>query len=102
MDAIYEIFEASDGLVLGTPVFYNSVSSQMKLMIDRSYCLARAVSLGPGNLGTALEFSGSGRDLCDLAWLTGLDMLPGGDFEVAVEEGATLVRVGRAIFGARS
>ena len=48
MDAVYEIFEASDGLVLGTPVFYNSVSSQMKLMIDRSYCLARAVSLGPG------------------------------------------------------
>jgi uncharacterized pyridoxal phosphate-containing UPF0001 family protein len=24
------------------------------------------------------------------------------DFEVAVEEGATLVRVGRALFGARS
>jgi uncharacterized pyridoxal phosphate-containing UPF0001 family protein len=24
-----------------------------------------------------------------------------GDFEVAIEEGATLVRVGRAIFGAR-
>lgn len=48
MDAVYEIFEASDGLVLGTPVFYNSVSSQMKLMIDRSYCLAKAVSIGPG------------------------------------------------------
>jgi multimeric flavodoxin WrbA len=48
MDAVYEIFEASEGLVLGTPVFYNSVSSQMKLMIDRSYCLAKAVSIGPG------------------------------------------------------
>jgi multimeric flavodoxin WrbA len=48
MDAVYEIFEATDGLVLGTPVYYNSVSSQMKLMIDRSYCLAKAVSLGPG------------------------------------------------------
>jgi multimeric flavodoxin WrbA len=48
MDAVYEIFEASDGLVLGTPVFYNSVSSQMKLMIDRSYCLAKAVPIGPG------------------------------------------------------
>ena len=48
MDAVYEIFEASDGLVLGTPVYYNSVSSQMKLMIDRSYCLAKAVPLGPG------------------------------------------------------
>jgi multimeric flavodoxin WrbA len=48
MEAVYEIFEASDGLVLGTPVYYNSVSSQMKLMIDRSYCLAKAVPLGPG------------------------------------------------------
>ena len=48
MDTVYEIFEAADGLVLGTPVYYNSVSSQMKLMIDRSYCLAKAVSLGPG------------------------------------------------------
>ena len=48
MDAVYEIFEKSDGLVLGTPVYYNSVSSQMKLMIDRSYCLAKAVPLGPG------------------------------------------------------
>jgi len=48
MDAVYEIFEAADGLVLGTPVFYNSVSGQMKMMIDRSYCLAKAVSLGPG------------------------------------------------------
>ena len=25
-----------------------------------------------------------------------------GDFEIAVEEGATMVRVGRALFGARS
>jgi multimeric flavodoxin WrbA len=48
MDAVYEIFETADGLVLGTPVYYNSVSSQMKLMIDRSYCLAKALSLGPG------------------------------------------------------
>ncbi len=48
MDTVYEIFEATNGLVLGTPVYYNSVSSQMKLMIDRSYCLAKAVPLGPG------------------------------------------------------
>jgi multimeric flavodoxin WrbA len=73
MDAVYEIFEASDGLVLGTPVFYNSVSSQMKLMIDRSYCLARAVSLGPGKRkyvtmvkkrkkGIAISVGGSGTN----------------------------------------
>lgn len=43
MEQVYEILETADGLVLGTPVYYNTVSSQMKLVIDRSYCLARAV-----------------------------------------------------------
>jgi len=48
MDVIYKVFEDVDGLILGTPVYYNSVPAQMKLMIDRSYCLAKAESLGPG------------------------------------------------------
>jgi multimeric flavodoxin WrbA len=48
MDEIYQTFEDADGLILGTPVYYNSVSAQMKLMIDRSYCLATAEPLGPG------------------------------------------------------
>ena len=48
MDTVYKVFENADGLVLGTPVYYNSVSAQMKLMIDRSYCLAKAESIGPG------------------------------------------------------
>ncbi|OJT94865.1 MAG: YggS family pyridoxal phosphate enzyme [Alphaproteobacteria bacterium 65-7] len=33
--------------------------------------------------------------------LTGLSMGMSGDFEIAIEEGATVVRVGQAIFGAR-
>lgn len=48
MEQIYEVFEKADGLVLGTPVYYNTVSSQMKLMIDRSYCLAKPVILPSG------------------------------------------------------
>ncbi len=48
MEQIYEVFETADGLVLGTPVYYNTVSSQMKLMIDRCYCLARPVELPSG------------------------------------------------------
>ena len=35
------------------------------------------------------------------AWLRELSMGMSGDFEVAVQEGATIVRVGTAIFGAR-
>jgi multimeric flavodoxin WrbA len=48
MEQIYEVFEKADGLILGTPVYYNTVSSQMKLMIDRSYCLAKPVLLPTG------------------------------------------------------
>ena len=48
MEQIYKVFETADGLVLGTPVYYNTVSSQMKLMIDRCYCLARPVVLPTG------------------------------------------------------
>jgi len=45
------------------------------------------------------------RKLAELAWSHGLERLSMGmtrDFEVAIAEGATLVRVGEAIFGARS
>ncbi len=41
------------------------------------------------------------RELRDAAGLEHLSMGMSGDFEVAVEEGATLVRVGTAIFGPR-
>ena len=42
------------------------------------------------------------RDLADRFALTELSMGMTDDFEVAIEEGATLVRVGRAIFGERT
>ncbi|HLB24284.1 MAG TPA: YggS family pyridoxal phosphate-dependent enzyme, partial [Dehalococcoidia bacterium] len=42
------------------------------------------------------------RDLRDALGLRELSMGMTGDFETAIEEGATFVRVGRAIFGART
>ncbi len=41
-------------------------------------------------------------DVADPAILTELSMGMSGDYEIAVEEGATVVRVGQAIFGARA
>ena len=41
------------------------------------------------------------RELRDTLGLPGLSMGMTGDFEVAIEEGATMIRVGRAIFGPR-
>jgi uncharacterized pyridoxal phosphate-containing UPF0001 family protein len=42
------------------------------------------------------------RQLRDSLGLRHLSMGMSDDFEVAIEEGATLVRIGRAIFGERS
>lgn len=42
------------------------------------------------------------RQLTDALGLTECSMGMSNDFEVAVEEGATIVRIGRAIFGSRS
>jgi len=41
------------------------------------------------------------RGLATRLELAELSMGMSGDFEIAIEEGATIVRVGRAIFGAR-
>jgi uncharacterized pyridoxal phosphate-containing UPF0001 family protein len=41
------------------------------------------------------------RELSVTLGLTELSMGMSGDYEIAVEEGATMVRVGRALFGAR-
>jgi pyridoxal phosphate enzyme (YggS family) len=41
------------------------------------------------------------RELCDGLGLPELSMGMTDDFEVAIEEGATILRIGRAIFGAR-
>ena len=42
------------------------------------------------------------RELAERHGLAELSMGMSDDFEVAVEEGATLVRIGTALFGARS
>lgn len=39
MDTIYSALETADVLVIGTPAYYESISAQLKLLIDRSNCL---------------------------------------------------------------
>ena len=52
--------------------------------------------------GLARPFFRQLRELRDAIGLTHLSMGMTDDFEVAIEEGATIVRIGRAIFGARA
>lgn len=39
MNKIRQILLNSDGIVLGSPVYFNSVSAQLKTFMDRTYCL---------------------------------------------------------------
>jgi pyridoxal phosphate enzyme (YggS family) len=55
----------------------------------------------PGPAEVARGYFRQLRALRDAAGLRELSMGMSDDFEIAIEEGATMVRVGRAIFGAR-
>ena len=50
MEAIYEILETVDALVIGSPAYYGSVSAQLKLFIDRSNCLTEMIALPDGKV----------------------------------------------------
>lgn len=51
MQRIYKQIDSADLLVLGTPVYFDTVSAQMKLLIDRSNCMTPFVSRPDGTLG---------------------------------------------------
>lgn len=39
MDEVFAVMKKSDGIILGSPVYFDSVSAQAKLFIDRTNCL---------------------------------------------------------------
>ena len=45
---IYKVLENADALVIGTPAYYDCVSAQLKLVIDRSNCLTEMIKLSDG------------------------------------------------------
>ncbi len=51
MEQIYNALEESDDIVLGSPVYFDTVSAQTKLMIDRSNCLMPYVKKADGTFG---------------------------------------------------
>jgi multimeric flavodoxin WrbA len=50
MDKIYHVLENADALVIGAPAYFASFSAQLKLVVDRSNCLAEMTSLPNGKL----------------------------------------------------
>jgi multimeric flavodoxin WrbA len=51
MEQVYDILETSDAIVLGSPVYFDTVSAQVKLMIDRCNCLMPYVKKTDGTFG---------------------------------------------------
>ena len=45
METVYHALETADVLVIGTPAYYDSISAQLKLIIDRSNCLTEMITL---------------------------------------------------------
>jgi multimeric flavodoxin WrbA len=42
MDELYNVMEKSEGIILGSPIYFDSVSGQAKIFIDRTNCLRPA------------------------------------------------------------
>jgi len=51
MKLIYAALESSDVIVLGSPIYFNTVSAQTKLVIDRCNCLMPYVGRPDGTYG---------------------------------------------------
>ena len=50
MEKIYDALVNADALVIGAPAYFGLFSAQLKLLIDRSNCLAEMVTLPDGKL----------------------------------------------------
>ena len=50
MEKIYDALATADALVIGAPAYFGLFSAQLKLLIDRSNCLAKMVTLPDGKL----------------------------------------------------
>lgn len=51
MRIVYDALQSCDAIVLGSPVYFDSVSAQIKLMIDRCNCLMPYVERADGTFG---------------------------------------------------
>jgi len=51
MNEVYVALESSDAIVLGSPIYFDTVSAQTKLMIDRCNCLMPYIERSDGTSG---------------------------------------------------
>lgn len=61
MKDIYEVLETSDAFIVSSPVFFGSVSAQLKALFDRTLMLRRNGFLLKGKVGAAIA-TGAARN----------------------------------------
>ena len=76
------------------------VAPLVEALADRDVRVRGLMTVPPDD-GEPRRWFAQLRELADALQLPELSMGMSGDYEIAVEEGATMVRVGRALFGAR-
>lgn len=59
MNDVYKTLETSDALIVASPVFFGSMSAQLKALLDRTILLRRNGFLLKGKLGAAAAVGGS-------------------------------------------
>jgi multimeric flavodoxin WrbA len=64
MEQIYDALEYSDAIVLGSPVYFDTVSAQSKLIIDRSNCLMPCVKKADGTFGSERDKESEEESIC--------------------------------------
>lgn len=50
MDAVYEAMHDAHAIVVGSPIYFDTVSGPLKLLIDRCNCVTPLVTLGDGTI----------------------------------------------------
>jgi len=50
MDKIYDVLENADYLIIGAPAYFGTICAQLKIVIDRSNCLAEMKTLPDNKL----------------------------------------------------
>ena len=51
MDRVYELLERAHAIAVGSPIYFDTVSAQLKLVIDRTNCVTPLVTVPGGGLG---------------------------------------------------
>jgi multimeric flavodoxin WrbA len=67
MQAIYPRLLSADGIIIGSPVYFWSVTSQAKLLMDRTYALRYPTYRLEGKVGGAIAIAGKRGQVQTLA-----------------------------------